>query len=215
MQKANEDGHALECPIMFSIKSLPGDINLNQLAMRWFVREYFKLNLINYYVLVKKLLEIYKEPMVRGFSDSHVYNSENFVTAFSMHCNEKEISMDLLLFYFCLGAVMFEYLMISGIDIPNSYLNTIGASLVRMLFILDTHCRKLTVNAPCIPAELTKRSTLPIAYSLYPTIYLFNHSCDPNIRCSGDMSGRIRVMKAIQPIPKGSQVIIVYIFIFK
>ncbi|XP_025421568.1 uncharacterized protein LOC112691508 isoform X2 [Sipha flava] len=215
MQKANEDGHTLECPIMFSINSLPGDTKLNQLAIRWFVREYFKLNFVNYYVLVKKLLENNKEPMVRGFSDSHVYSSENFATAFSMHCNEKEISMDLLLFYFCLGAVMSEYLMISGIDIPNRYLNTIGASLVRMLLILDVHCRKLTVISPCIPAQMTKRSSVPTAYSLYPTIYLFNHSCDPNIRGSGNLSDRIRVMKVIQPIPKGSQLLMSYGVDFK
>lgn len=207
MRMASEKGHKLECPVMVSIKSLPGDSKLNQLALRWFVSEYSKLQLLNYYVLVKKLLQNSKEPMVRGFSDSNLYASDNFVTAFSMQYNEYNTSMDLLLFYYCLGAEMMEFLRFSGVEIPDCYLNTIGASLVHMLIIVDTNCRKLPVISPCIPAEVTKRSAIPIAYSLYPTIYLFNHSCDPNVRGSGDLSNRIRVMKAIQPIPKGSQVI--------
>jgi len=40
---------------------------------------------------------------------------------------------------------------------------------------------------------------------------LFNHSCDGNIKRSGVISDRIRVMKAVQPIPKGTQVIILCI----
>lgn len=207
MKKAFESWHKLECPIMFSINSLPGDNKVNQIAIRWFASEYLKQNLLNYYVLVRKLLEnTGEQPMLKGFSDSHKYESDNFVTAFNMLGTENQISMDLLLFYYCLGAEMMEYWRLRGIYIQDCYLNTVGASLVRMLIILDTNCRKLTVNAPCISAQLNNRMDILIAYSLYPTIYLFNHSCDPNVRSSGVLSGRIRVMKAIQPIPKGSQV---------
>ena len=103
---------------------------------------------------------------------------------------------------------MLHYLILSGFKIPERYMGSVGASLVRILTVLDLNCRKLNINSPTVSFRNDRRFTLRIASTLYPTISLFNHSCDANISPSGNTFDRIRVMKAVQPIPKGTQVII-------
>ncbi|CAI6359834.1 unnamed protein product [Macrosiphum euphorbiae] len=52
--------------------------------------------------------------------------------------------------------------------------------------------------------------SFPMAIALYPSLALFNHSCDPNIQRSGKISTKTRVIKAIEPIPKGNQLFFKY-----
>jgi len=208
MNKAIEDGHYLECPIMSFIKSTPGTTRINELAMKWFLKDYLKMGLKKYCSIVDNFSKSKIDPQTRGFDETGQYKSDHFLTAYSLDSSENKLSIDVLFFFNCIVVDMLHYLILSGFKIPECYIGTVGASLVHILIVLDLNSRKLNINAPTISYQGQLHLTLTIALTLYPTLSLFNHSCDPNIKRSGELSDRIRVMKAIQPIPKGTQVII-------
>ncbi|KAL5233657.1 hypothetical protein ACI65C_001067 [Semiaphis heraclei] len=214
MNKDYKDGHHLECPIMHLIKSTPGITKINQLAMKWFLKAYIKMGLKKYYSIVDNFSESKIDPITRGFDEIGQYKSDNFLTAYSLDCNENKISMDVLFFFNCIAVDMLHYLTLSGLIIPECYIGTVGASLVRILTVLDLNSRKLNVNAPSVSYRIDRQLSTPFALTLYPTISLFNHSCDANIKRSGEISDRIRVMKAVQPIPKGTQLYCTYGIMF-
>ncbi|XP_022163705.1 SET and MYND domain-containing protein 4-like [Myzus persicae] len=215
MNKAKEDGHYLECPIMYFIKSTPGVTRMNELAMKWFLKDYLKMGLKKYCSIVDNFSKSKIDPQTRGFDETGQYKSDNFLTAYSLDSSESKLSIDILFFLNCIAVDMLHYLVLSGFKIPERYIGTVGASLVRILIVLDLNCRKLNINAPTLSFQGKSQLTLTIALTLYPTISLFNHSCDPNIKRSGELSSRIRVMKAIQPIPKGTQLCGTYGIIFR
>lgn len=208
MDKDNKDGHHLECPIMHFISKTPGITSMNDLAMKWFLKAYLKMGLKKYCSIVDNFSESKIDPITRGFDEIGQYKSDNFLTAYSLDSNENKMSVDVLFFFNCIAVDMLHYLTLSGFKIPDCYIDTVGASLVRILTVLDSNCRKLNVHAPSLSFQSYLKLTLTIALALYPTISLFNHSCDANIKRSGETTDRIRVMKAVQPIPKGTQVII-------
>uniref|UniRef100_A0A2H8U026 SET and MYND domain-containing protein 4 n=1 Tax=Melanaphis sacchari TaxID=742174 RepID=A0A2H8U026_9HEMI len=214
MDKADKDGHYLECPIMYFVKSTPGVTRVNELAMKWFLKAYLNMGLEKYCSTVDSFFKSKIDPKTRGFDENGQYKSDNFLTAYSLESIENKLSIDLLFFFNCIAVDMLHYLMLSGFKIPESYIATVGASLVHILTVLDLNCRKLNINAPTISFHKDRQATLTIGLTLYPTICLFNHSCDPNIKRSGNLSDRIRVMKAIQPIPKGTQLCCSYGIIF-
>jgi len=208
MNKDYKDGHHLECPIMHFIKATPGITKMNQLAMKWFLKAYIKMGLKNYCSIVDNFSESKIDPITRGFDEIGQYKSDNFLTAYSLDSNENKMSIELLFFFNCIAVDMLHYLILSGLIIPECYIGTVGASLVRILTVLDLNSRKLNINAPSVSYRIDRQLSTPFALTLYPTISLFNHSCDANVNRSGEISDRIRVMKAVQPIPKGTQVII-------
>jgi len=208
MNKDYKDGHNVACPIIYFIKSTPGISRMNELAMKWFLKDYLKMGLKKYCSIVDKFSESKIDPMTRGFNEIGQYKSDNFLTAYSLDSKENKMPIEVLFFFNCIAVDMLHYLILSGFKIPERYLGSVGASLVRILTVLDLNCRKLNINAPTVSFGIDNKFTLEIALTLYPTISLFNHSCDANIKRSGEITDRIRVMKAVQPIPKGTQVII-------
>ncbi|XP_060873853.1 SET and MYND domain-containing protein 4-like [Metopolophium dirhodum] len=210
MNKDYKDGHNVACPIIYFIKSTPGISRMNELAMKWFLKDYLKMGLKKYCSIVDNFSESKIDPITRGFDEIGQYKSDNFLTAYSLDNKENKMPMDVLFFFNCIAVDMLHYLILSGFKIPERYMGSVGASLVRILTVLDLNCRKLNINAPTVSFHRDCRFTLGIALTLYPTISLFNHSCDANIKRSGEITGRIRVMKAVQPIPKGTQLCCTY-----
>jgi len=211
MKKAAKEGHYYECPIMHFIKTTPGITRMNELAMKWFLKEYLKMGPKKYCVAVNNFSKSKIDPKTRGFDENGQYKSDNFLAAYSLDSGVDNLSIDVLFFFNCIAVSMMHYLILSEffINVPESCLGIVGASFVRILTVLDLNCRKLNINAPSLSFHQASQITLTIAFTLYPTISLFNHSCDPNIKRSGELTDRVRVMKAIQPIPKGTQVIII------
>jgi len=205
MNKDYEDGHHLVCPIICFIKSTPGISKINELALKWFLKDYLKMGPKKYCSIVDNFSESKTDPITRGFNEIGQYKSDNFLTAYSLDCSENKMPIDVLFFFNCIAVDMLHYLTLSGFEIPEQYMGSVGASLVRILTVLDLNARKLSINNPYISYQ---ELTFTLAFTLYPTISLFNHSCDGNIKRSGVITNRIRVMKAVQPIPKGTQVII-------
>eukprot|EP00102_Acyrthosiphon_pisum_P016155 XP_008187004.2 PREDICTED: SET and MYND domain-containing protein 4-like [Acyrthosiphon pisum] len=216
LHKSMKDGHNLECPIIFFIRSLPGITDLNQLALKWLSKELSKMGLKKYCSLVDTFSKSKIDPKTRGFNENGQYKSDNFLTAYSLDSCEEEMPIEVLFFFNCIAAEMLQYLMLSGFKIEECYLGIVGTSLVRILSVLDLNARKININAPNM-VSLKGQSlqsyyymTFPMAIALYPSLALFNHSCDPNIERSGKLSTKTRVMKAIQPIPKGNQLFFSY-----
>ncbi|CAH1738289.1 unnamed protein product [Aphis gossypii] len=215
MDKADKDGHYLECPIMDFIKSTPGIPRMNELVMKWFLKDYLNMGLKNYCSAVDNFYQSKIDPKTRGFDDNGQYKSDNFLTAYSLDGAEDKLSIDVLFFFNCIAVDLLHYLTLNGFQIPKCDIGTVGASFVHILTVLDMNCRKLNFCAPKIAFQKEIKFTLTIAMTLYPTICLFNHSCDPNVKRSGELSDRVRVMKATQPIPKGTQLFCSYGIIFQ
>jgi len=205
-----KDGHNLECPIIFFIRSLPGIPDLNQVVLKWFVKELSKLGLEKYCSLVDTFYKSKIDSKIKGFNENGQYKSDNFLTAYSLDNFEDEMPIYVLFFFNCIAAEILEYLMLSGFKIEERYLGIVGTSLVRILSVLDLNARKININAPNILKGSLLQSNIylsfPMAIALYPSLALFNHSCDPNIQRSGKISTKTRIIKAIEPIPKGNQV---------
>lgn len=142
-------------------------------------------------------------PKTVGFDKNGQFKSDNFLTAYSLRNCENKTSPDLLFFMHCIAVEIVEYLLLSGFKIPDRHVATVGASLVHMLKILDFNCQRILDFNPSV--TFTDVS-FPIACSLYPSLSLFNHSCDPNVRHTGVLSEKTRVLRAVQPISKGTQV---------
>lgn len=210
MQKASEEGHANECSILHSLMALPGIKFMNIFAMRWFLTDCSKLGLKQYCSKVKQLSNASIDPKNRGFDENGKYKSDSFLTAYTLDNNENKLSIDNLFFLNCISVEMVNILLLSGFEIDECYLTTVGVSFVHMLKILRFNFGKsflnaLRINCQHIPTP-NGNQFINTAFGLYPTICLFNHSCDPNVNMSGLLSTKKKIYKAIQPIPKGDQV---------
>ncbi|XP_060856260.1 SET and MYND domain-containing protein 4-like [Metopolophium dirhodum] len=216
LHKSMKDGHNLECPIIFFVRSLPGITDLYQLALKWLLKDVSKMGLKKFCLLVDTFSKSKIDPKTRGFNENGQYKSDNFLTAYSLDSSEEEMPIDVLFFFNCIAAEMLQYLMLSGFKIEECYLGIVGTSLVRILSVLDLNARKINTNAPnmaSLKGQLLQNYyylTFPMAIALYPSLALFNHSCDPNIERSGKLSTKTRVIKAIQPILKGNQLFFNY-----
>lgn len=212
MQKANEEGHSKECSILFSLLKLPGTLSMNLMALRWFLTDYSKFGLKQYCSRVKQLFNASIDSINRGFDENGKYISNSFFTAYTLNSNENKIAIDELFFLNCISVEMLNFVTLSGIEIPRRYLPTVGASFVHMLKILNFNFGRSNLNAlrlyyPSITnSEILK--FVHSAFGLYPSVCLFNHSCDPNVNMCGVFDTKKKIYKATQPIPKGDQVII-------
>lgn len=176
--------------------------------MKWFVRECTKIGLEKYCSMINSLSKTKKDPLTRGFDENGFYKSDNFLTAYTLDVGENKLFMDVVFFFNCVCVEMTQYFMLSGFNIPKCYLPTVGASLVHMLKILDFNCWKMNnLYSPNV-SLLNNSFYSPTKFAFYPSICLFNHSCDANVMNNGCVSDKKRVLKAIQPILKGDQVTI-------
>lgn len=204
----DDDEHSVLCPLMYFIEHLPGVAKLNVLVMKWFLKDSATMGLSKFCSMVNNLSKNNLNNKTKGFDENGQYKSDNSWTVFCLEDFEKKnVSMDVLVFLNCIAVDMTRYLQLCGYKIPFQYIATIGASLVHMLHVLLINCWYLNTAAPCI---YNKIQNMSISLTMYPSICLFNHSCDANVWSSGVLSDKTRVLKAIQPIPKGSQVTLSY-----
>lgn len=153
------------------------------------------------------------DPLTRNKIKEGKY--DDFVAAYSMEILNTSSSEKRLLYFNCIVVEMIQLLLMSGHKIPDIQIPTVGASLVHMLQVLDTNSRNF----------ITQSSTLAVAtndgpmfsnllFSLYPSISQLNHSCDSNVMIKHLQYKRTLALKASRPIPRDSQVIIVFYYYF-
>lgn len=206
LKNAFEDGHDVVCPILHAIKKIPGNSYLNQLVLKWFVKECSKVDVQTFCSLLSKTFN----ETTTSVNKNKLFMSEDFLNAFSL--NTGGTFLNDVFYFYCMAVEIIEYLILSGFNVPKCYKATAGASIAQMLNVLESNCRRLFVYNPSMDFITRKDMSYPIAYALYPSIGLFNHSCDANVKPSGLISDKMRVLKAIRPIPKGSEVTIVFLF---
>jgi len=158
-------------------------------------------------VVVNNLAESKIDPLTRGFVKCQ-YKSESFFAVYNLKRFESKTSRNHLFFLNCVAAELINYLLLSGLYIPERYITTVGISFVHMLDRLDLYFWKFAENYSPFIDKFNYQVVL--AYALYPSICLFNHSCDPNVKRSGVLSDKTSVLTAVQPISKGSQLFISY-----
>lgn len=170
------------------------------------------MGLEKYCSMINSLSKKKIDPLTRGFDENGLYKSDNFLTAYTLDVSENKLSTDVVFFFNCVCVEITQYFILSGFNIPICYLPTVGASLVHMLKILDFNCWKINNLYRPNVSLLNNSFYLPTKLAFYPSICLFNHSCDANVMNSGCVSYKRRVLKAVQPILKGDQVTIKWMF---
>ncbi|XP_050436187.1 SET and MYND domain-containing protein 4-like [Adelges cooleyi] len=210
MQKGFNEGHSFECQILRKVVSIPGIPKINRFALKWFLKEYTKLGIDQYCLTVHSFFTTSIDLLVRGFDSNGFFLSKNFCAAFSMETNEDKMSMDVKLFFNCIAVEILNYLILNGFQIHDHQKAIVGASLVHMLSILDLNCLKSSACSYSIPTLIEDDCRPFLASTMYPSLSLFNHSCDNNVSHSGTLQSTRRVFRALQPIPKGKQLFVSY-----
>lgn len=208
MLKAAKEGHDIACPILKHIFLIPGSPRINKLVMEWFLKETRTLGLENYCLFVQKFMTTKVDPMTRGFDENCQYRSDSFLTTYALDSKESQMSLDMSFFLNCIAVEMVEVLLFDGFELPSNYLNIVGVSLVHMLSSVTTNYKKLLINLSSKLNLPFNNNELATEIGLYPSLLLFNHSCDANVRIKGIPKSKTCVLKAVQFIPRGEQVTI-------
>ena len=80
----------------------------------------------------------------------------------------------------------------------------VGSHLLRMLQVLPCNAHEISEFMQ-IDKDLVNSHTIEIAAAIYATFSLFNHCCDPYV--TRNFYGDTCVMRSIQTIPKGDEVL--------
>lgn len=207
MQKSYNEGHQVECSILQSIRSLPGIPKTNELVLKCFSMDYSKIGLDKYCSIINYHSTTPVDLLTKGFDENGQYRSDSFFTVYSLGNDLHNLSADIMFFFNCVAVLILQYLILSGFEIPEHYLTTVGVSFVYMLNIFKANNYKVRL---CSDLKMNKEV---YAFVLYPSISLFNHSCDPNVKLHGFVNSNMSFLRAIQPIPKGSQVNLLLLFL--
>jgi len=158
------------------------------------------------YIDIVNVLNANSDPLMKGFNACGQYLSEEFNSVYALEGNETKRTSSYLFTKHCYAAVIVSYLILAGIEIPDHQLGKIGESVVHILCVVisNAHGTKqfLTYGTPVPSIE----SYTPCAHLLLPVLSLINHNCDPNVTRQ-DIGGTV-VIRALQPIKKGSEVIL-------
>lgn len=146
--------------------------------------------------------------MMRGFNSSGKYLSNQFCSAYTLEGNETKRTVSDLFIRNCYAAVMVSLIKLTGLKISDHQLGIVGESLVHIICAVSSNAHEITQSLERKTWILSeKHKCIPIASVLMPVLSLLNHHCDPNV-VRHNYNGTI-VLRAIQPISKGSQVLII------
>jgi len=153
------------------------------------------------------------DPIMRGFSADGKLLSDQFCSVYSLEGNEAKRTVSDLFMRHCFAAVMVSFLTLMGLKIPDDQLGVVGGSVVHIICVVASNAHGITQTPKRKTWNISSENIefMPVASLLMPVLSLLNHSCDPNV-VRHNYNGTV-VLRAIQPIPKNSQVI--YIFIIK
>ncbi|VVC30174.1 Zinc finger, MYND-type,Tetratricopeptide-like helical domain,SET domain [Cinara cedri] len=202
MQKSYvEDAHNLECPTLIYAPTLPGKTMINLLVINWFFKAISQMGLDKYCSIVHDFSKTKLDLLTRGFNGNGQYISDEFLTNYSLYNDENNISSEVSFFFSCIATNILHCIIKRGMTIPKHQIVTVGASFLHMVKLLSSNAIKFRTS--------WGRWEEVFARGLYPSICLFNHSCDANVT-SYVLDKKTVVLKTLQPISKGSQLCISY-----
>ncbi|XP_050536215.1 SET and MYND domain-containing protein 4-like [Daktulosphaira vitifoliae] len=203
-QKSYENGHKYECMFHSTLVEWPGIEHMEYLSMYIFLKTVSKYGLEEYVSLVRSLKVDMSDSIIRGFNKTGQYLSEEFCSTYSLEGNESKRTVSDLFIRHCYASVIVSCLKLGGLKIPDDLLGIIGESIVHLLCVVASNAHGITQppnrNNWSLPEM---KEFMPVASILLPTLSLLNHHCDPNV-VRHNYNG-IVILRAIQPIPKNSQ----------
>ncbi|VVC37245.1 Zinc finger, MYND-type,Tetratricopeptide-like helical domain,SET domain [Cinara cedri] len=202
--KSYESGHKYECKILATFYSWPCMDHMEHLSLYIFLTAICEFGLDKYIATVRALNTDTTDPIMRGFNSSRKYLSNQFCSAYTLEGNETKRTVSDLFIRNCYAAVLVSLIKLTGLEIPDHQLGVVGESLVHIICAVSSNAHEMTQSSEhkiwCLSE---KHKCLPIASALLPVLSLLNHHCDPNV-VRHNYNGTI-VLRAIQPITKGSQ----------
>lgn len=182
----------------------PSMEHMEHLSLYLFLTTFCKLGLEKYVSTVCALRSDNTDPMMRGFANGK-YLSDEFTSVYTLEGNESKRKISDLFIRHCYAASIIASMIITGLKIPSHQLGIIGESLVHIICVVSSNAHAITQPPERKNWSLpnTKRF-MPVASFLLPVLSLLNHHCDPNV-VRHNYNGTV-VLRAIQPIPKDSQV---------
>lgn len=209
--KSYENGHKYECQLILKFYNLPGMDSMEHLSLCIVLTTICNLGLDRYVATIRALNADSADPIMRGFSADGKLLSDQFCSVYCLEGNESKRTVKNLFMRHCFAAVLVSLIGIMGLKIPDDQLGIIGESVVHIICVVASNAHEIS--------QTTKRKTwnisnpdieqMTVASLLMPVLSLLNHSCSPNV-VRHNYNG-IVVLRAIQPIPKNSQVIFIII----
>lgn len=182
----------------------PSMEHMEHLSLYIFLTTFCKLGLEKYVSSVCALKSDATDSMMRGFTNGK-YLSDQFTSVYTLEGNENKRNTSDLFKRHCYAASIISSMALTGLKIPSHLLGIIGESLVHILCVVASNAHAITQSPErktwCL--HNTERY-MPVASLLLPVLSLLNHHCDPNV-VRHNYNGTV-VLRAIQPIPKDSQV---------
>lgn len=181
--------------------------HMEHLSLFIFLTAVSKFGLEKYIATVRALNIDDTDPVMRGFNNNGKYLSDQFCSAYTLEGNETKRTVSDLFMRHCYAAVLVSFVRLVGLEIPDDQLGIVGESLVHIICAVASNAHGI--------AQYPERKTwtlnnldifMPVASLLLPVLSLLNHHCDPNV-IRHNYNGTV-VLRALQPIPKNSQVII-------
>ncbi|XP_050534330.1 uncharacterized protein LOC126901694 isoform X2 [Daktulosphaira vitifoliae] len=185
LEKAYNSYHKIECSFVYPLKGDPTVESTHALAMRCFIQMTNTFGIESYCSQVEE----FEKNRSNGINFHEIMMTDQFYSIYGLQGNENTRSVENLFFIYCKSLV--HLLCITNL---NSY--------VSMELPAGYSSRK-TIN---IPNACTNLTTITLILS--PLYSLINHSCDPNVIVH--TYDGIEVTRALQPIPKGSQLFTCY-----
>jgi len=209
--KSYESGHKYECLVLNGFLHMPSITNLHYLAFYIVLTSIVKLGL-DKYINIVHALNANSDPLMRGFNANGQYLSEEFNAVYALEGNETKRTSRYLFMRYCYAAVIVSYLTLAGIEIPHHQLSKVGESVVHILCVVTSNAHGTNQPLECRMWVPELDSEMTCAHMLMPLLSLINHSCDPNV--VRQEFGRTLVLRAIQPIKKGSEIFDSYGFLY-
>lgn len=206
LQKARNSYHDVECSLVNPLKGDPTVEPTCGLAMRCFIQLTNLFGIDRYCSLVQEYNEL---QLMNSAECNENYLKNNFFSIYALDGNESKRTVSNLFFMHCTASMMLSLLLLNDFHIPTNMLGTVGESLVHLLCVVNLNSYASVELPKYIGASNDdffnrSRNLNTVALVLCSVYSLINHSCDPNVIVQ-TYSG-IEVTRALQPIPKGSQV---------
>lgn len=185
---ANKSFHKVECPIQASLYSSGASVNC-LLALRIISQKHF-----SYFNDKKNKLKDYlKDNCKKNIIKKKVYRYDDYDNVFFLCRNETMRKKEELLHFTCMAIFLLRLLKFGKYfpfectdDVFNDDEVYFGSLILRHLQLLQFNAHEVSelknLSKPVqVEGTMTKYENATIGAGLYPTLALFNHSCDPSI----------------------------------
>lgn len=226
LNSAYNSYHNVECSLVYPLKGDPTVEPVHDMALRCFVQLTNAMGLDRYCSAVTEYTNNGHKKNINnnaGDDGSQTIDFDRagsapdpaFRSVYGLDGNESKRTVSNMFSMHCTASMIVSVLLLNGFRVPPCSLGTVGESLVHLLCVSNLNSYASAEPLKHIDlqsfgdvvAASGSRVLNAVAFVLCPTNSLINHSCDPNVVVQ--THGGVEVIRALQPISKGSQVVCV------